>query len=63
MEQLPLVTVMKSKKCKVCGSLTNSIFNIDFKAVPVCEECARRIFLQQAQWYTEQNFQCGESIK
>ena len=44
------------KKCKVCGELTNTVFNINLKATPICEECARRIFLQQATWYAKQEF-------
>lgn len=41
------------KKCKVCGDKTEVIFNIDFKATPICENCATSIFLQQAKWYVE----------
>jgi len=41
-------------KCKICDEKTNSIFNIDFKAVHICESCAVRIFLQQAHWYAKQ---------
>ena len=44
------------KKCKVCGRLTETIFNIELKPVHICEECARRIFLQQATWYANQEF-------
>ena len=44
------------KKCKVGGELTNTVFNINLKATPICEECARRIFLQQATWYSQQEF-------
>lgn len=46
----------EDKKCKVCNDKTSSVFNIDFKAVPICESCATRIFLQQAVWYSQQNF-------
>lgn len=41
------------EKCKVCGDDTEVVFNIDFKATPVCECCATVIFLQQAKWYAE----------
>jgi protein-arginine kinase activator protein McsA len=41
------------KKCKVCGNKTEVVFNIDFKAKPICEGCATAIFLQQAKWYAE----------
>ena len=40
-------------KCKVCGDETDVKFNIDFKAVPICEDCATAIFIQQANWYTK----------
>lgn len=39
------------KNCKICREKTKNTFNIDFKATPICENCAERIFLQQAQWY------------
>lgn len=42
------------KKCKVCGTKTKTIFNINLNAVPVCEHCAMLIFIQQAEWYTKQ---------
>jgi hypothetical protein len=42
--------------CKVCGEKTTTIFNIDFKPVPICESCAASIFLQQATLYTKQEF-------
>ena len=45
---------MKKEVCKICSSPTTSVFNIDFKAVHVCEDCARAIFIQQAVWYTQQ---------
>jgi len=34
-------------KCKICASDTNAIFNIGFKPVSICEECASSIALQQ----------------
>ena len=42
------------KKCKFFGTPTNVVFNINFKAKPICEDCATSIFLQQAKWYGEQ---------
>ena len=42
------------KKCKLCDEKTDVSFNIDFKKTPICEECATAIFLQQANWYAEQ---------
>lgn len=42
------------KKCKVCGDNTKTIFNINLKAVAICENCAAAIFIQQAKWYINQ---------
>lgn len=42
------------KKCKICGDKTEVVFNIEFKAVPVCEGCAEAIFLQQSEWYVQE---------
>ena len=44
----------KKEKCKVCDALTSTVFNINFNAVHVCEDCAYSIFIQQAVWYTKQ---------
>lgn len=41
--------------CKICGDETCSAFNIDFKRVPICEYCANRIFIQQAEWFVNEN--------
>lgn len=41
-------------KCKICKEETSNIFNIDFDAVHICEYCATRIFIQQAQWYVDE---------
>lgn len=41
------------QKCKLCGDKTQSVFNIDFKAVPICEPCAEAVYLQQATWYVQ----------
>lgn len=43
------------KKCKVCNAKTESVFNIDFKAVLICEKCGTAIFAQQAIWYAREN--------
>jgi NAD-dependent SIR2 family protein deacetylase len=51
---------MKPKKCKICGEETEVGFNIDFKLVPICEGCAKAIFLQQAIWYGEQKFESNQ---
>lgn len=39
--------------CRLCGEKTKTVFNIDFKAVPVCEDCASSIFIQQSSWYVD----------
>lgn len=44
----------KKNRCKVCDNETESVFNINFKAVPICESCATKIFIQQAMWYVKQ---------
>lgn len=46
---------MKTQKCKVCAKQTPVVFNINFKAVPVCESCANQITLQQVQNLTSKN--------
>lgn len=43
------------KKCKLCNNNTTTIFNIDFKAIHICESCANSIFLQQATWLANKN--------
>lgn len=48
--------------CKVCGKKTDIVFNISFKAVAICENCASSIFLQQARYYTEINRQKNNDI-
>lgn len=50
------MTKNKSKQCKLCKNLTPIVFNLNFKAVPICENCATKIFIQQAQWYTQQDY-------
>ena len=41
----------KLQLCRVCQSVeTPIVFNINFKAVPVCNACAKSIFLQEAEW-------------
>lgn len=41
------------EKCKLCEEETENRFNIDFKAVPICEGCATAVFIQQAMWYAK----------
>lgn len=33
--------------CVVCGAKTQNVFNISFKAKPICESCANTITIQQ----------------
>lgn len=51
-----------NKQCKVCGEETETCFNINFKAVPICECCADSIFLQQAAWYSKERLKREKSI-
>ncbi len=44
---------MKKTPCKICKGTTESMFNINFKLVHICERCATTIFVQQAQWYAK----------
>lgn len=42
-----------SKYCIICKNKTQIVFGINLKQVPICEPCAKTIFIQQARWYTE----------
>ena len=42
------------KKCKICSTQTQVLFNIKSKVVPICQDCATDIFLEQAVWYSKQ---------
>lgn len=42
------------KPCKICNELTDIVFNVNFEATPICEDCAQRIFIQQAMWYVKE---------
>jgi hypothetical protein len=53
MENIKRMKSIGEKKCKVCGDKTKTIFNIEFKATPICESCATSIFIQQADWYSK----------
>lgn len=46
----------KFQPCRLCSIPTPVVVNINFKAVPVCEGCCTSIFLQQAQWYAQQDY-------
>ncbi len=51
-ESQVIVDGFESKNhCKLCSEPTTIVFNIDFNAVPVCESCARAVFIQQANRY------------
>ena len=39
------------KLCRLCKEVeTQTVFNIRFKAIPICHSCSTTIFLQEAQW-------------
>jgi len=44
---------MDKQPCKTCGKETNQVFNIGFKAVPICNSCANTIAMQQLGWLIE----------
>ena len=46
---------MKKTLCKICNESTEVVFNINFEATPICEDCAQRIFIQQAMWYIKES--------
>lgn len=33
--------------CKVCGKETETVYNINFKATPICDHCGRAIAFQE----------------
>lgn len=39
------------RNCKICDRETETGFNIGFNLVPICEDCAASIFIQQSRWY------------
>ena len=41
--------------CRVCGYKTSVVFNIRFKATPICESCANAITMQQVSDLIRQN--------
>lgn len=43
------------KKCKICSNITRYVMNIKLEAIPICDECANAIMLQQAKWLIDQN--------
>jgi hypothetical protein len=52
--QLIRKVMNKNEICVVCKNKTKIIFNINFKAVHICEDCAKAIFIQQAMWYIKE---------
>jgi len=36
-----------TQECRLCGEQTNVVFNINFTAVPICDECALAITKQE----------------
>lgn len=39
--------------CKLCHSYTTSMYRIKKQAVPICTDCGRSIFIQQANFFIE----------
>ena len=39
----------KTSPCRICKEKTPYVFNIKFKPVPICDDCANSIVLQQIQ--------------
>lgn len=44
------LTKTEPKPCKICDSPTAYVFNINLTSVPICDECANSVLLQQAQF-------------
>ena len=36
-----------TRACRLCGTPTSQVFNIDFRATPVCQPCVRAIMAQE----------------
>ena len=53
----------KQNKCKVCGEETDSVLNIHFKAVFICDYCCNMITLQQVTHLTHENMGCFDKLK
>ena len=48
---LEAVSMGDFQRCVVCQAIeTQTVFNINFRAVPICQSCSRTIFLQEATW-------------
>jgi hypothetical protein len=47
-------------RCKLCDEKTSNKFNINFKAVPICEGCAVAITSQQVTWWSRQSDEQAE---
>ena len=45
----------KERPCKVCDSATIFIMNIKFNPVPICNECAATITIQQSEWWASRD--------
>ena len=42
-------------ECKLCDNKTSALFNIGFKQVPICDECADTVVIQQVQYLVNRN--------
>lgn len=47
---------MSEQRCIICERATRAVFNLAFKAVPICESCASTIAAQQVQWWASQKY-------
>lgn len=43
------------RKCRLCGKLTSTIFNIDYTATPVCDACGLTIAKQEVCSWKEED--------
>ena len=42
--------IQAKSPCRICGGEASAVFNIQFKAVDICEGCAQTITIQQVSW-------------
>jgi hypothetical protein len=41
--------------CKICDKWVSTFFNVNFHRVPICEDCATAITIQQIKWWAKRN--------
>lgn len=49
--------------CKICGEKTEFVFAIKFKPIPICNNCARVIMLQEVAWLAQNTNPSGKGIE